>query len=74
MNLKILHTCIIHELHMIDIRQMDCDLINSGKVNYFNLEDFIKIVFEYNLYDLKDSGRVNRTLKHFEFLNFSFLR
>lgn len=73
MNLKILYTCIIHELHMIDIRQMDCDLINSGKVNDFNLEDF-KIVFEYNLYDLKDSGRVNRTLKDFEFLNFSFLR
>lgn len=59
---------------MIDIRQMDCNLINFGKVNYFNLEDFIKIVFEYNLYDLKDSGRVNRTLKDFEFLNFSFLR
>jgi len=57
---------------MIDIRQMNCDLINSGKVNDFNLEDF-KIVFEYNLYDLKDSGRANRTLKDFEFFFFKII-
>lgn len=39
---------------MINTRQIDCDLINSGKVNYCNLEDFIKVIFEYNLCDLKE--------------------